>query len=155
MCMIALGLIGAGIQAAGMMAQGRNAEMMAEYQARAWEQQAQADAQSAAYEMQRERHRQDLLAASARAQAGASGVALQGSPTEVLAANARQGELDIQAIRYGSQLRQNQLRGQAGISRFEGRQARQAAMIGAAGAAISGIGSAYARSVRMGGSIFR
>ena len=154
MCMIALGLIGAGIQAAGMIAQGRNAQTMAEYQARAYEQQAQADSQAAGYEMQRERHRQDLLAASARAQAGASGVALQGSPTEVLAANARQGELDIQAIRYGSQLRQNQLRTQAGIARFEGRQARTASYFGAAGAVAGGLANAYSRSVQFGQSAF-
>ena len=156
MCsLIALGLIGTGIQAAGMIAQGRQAQVMAEYQARAYEQQAQADAQASAFEQGQERKRQDLAAAAARAQVGAAGVALAGSPTEVLAANAREGQLDIQAIRYGSQLRQNQLRTQAGISRFEGRQARQAATIGAAGAVVGGLTSAYSRSVQFGSSPFR
>ena len=114
-----------------------------------------ADAQASAFEQTQERKRQDLLAASARAQVGASGVALSGSPTEVLAANARQGQIDIQAIRYGSQLRQNQLRTQAGISRFEGRQARAASTIGAAGAVVGGLANAYSRSVQFGSSPFR
>ena len=155
MCfMVALGLVGAGIQAAGMVMQGQQAQAMAEYQAKAYEQQAISDQQASAYEAARERHRQELEQASARAQVGASGVAFRGSPTEVLAANAREGELDIQAIRYGSQLRQNNLRTQAGISRFSGKQAKTAGMIGAAGALVGGLYSAYDRSVQLGQNPF-
>lgn len=156
MCFIAaLGLASAGIQAAGMVMQGKQAEAMANYQAKAYEQQARSDAQASAYEAARERHQQDLAASAARAQVGASGVAMTGSPTEVMAANAREGQLDIQAIQYGSRLRQNNLQTQAGISRFSGKQARQAANIGAAGAIVGGLYSAYDRSVQLGQPIFK
>lgn len=151
---LALGLIGAGVQAAGMIMQGNQAAAMADYQAKAYEQQAQADAQASAYEAMRERHKQDLAAASARAQVGGSGVAMAGSPTEVLVANAREGELDLQAIRYGSRLRQTNLRTQAAIARYGGQQAKQASRIGAIGAAVGGIYSAYQDSVKMGKSPF-
>lgn len=151
MCvMVALGLIGTAISAAGAIAQGQQAAAMAEAQAKAYEQQARADAQASAYEQQRERHKQDLAAASARAQVGASGVAFAGSPTEVLAAHAREGQLDIEAIRYSSQLRQNSLQSQAAISRFSGQQAKQASIFKAAGAVVSGLGSTYQNAVQMG-----
>jgi hypothetical protein len=110
------------------IAQGNQQAQMAEMQAKADEQQAQADARASAYEQQQERKKQELLQANARAQVGASGVALQGSPSAVLAANAKQGQMDIEAIRYGSQLRQSNLGTQASISRYSGQQAKTAAI---------------------------
>jgi hypothetical protein len=143
MCsLVALGLIGTAVSAGGALMQGQQAQAMANAQAKAYEQQARADSQASAFERNQERKKQDLLAANARAQAGASGVALTGSPTEVLAANAREGELELGAIQYGSQLRQNQLRTQGAISRFSGRQARAASFISGADALVSGVGRA-------------
>ena len=107
--MCTLALLGTVVSVGGALAEGQQQKQMADYQAKAYEQQAQADAQSAAFEQGQERHRQDLLQAQARAQAGASGVGISGSPAEVLAANARQGQLDLKALQYGSQLRQNNL----------------------------------------------
>ena len=114
--MCTLALLGTVVSVGGALAEGQQQKQMADYQAKAYEQQAQADAQSAAFEQGQERHRQDLLQAQARAQAGASGVGISGSPAEVLAANARQGQLDLKALQYGSQLRQNNLNRQAAIS---------------------------------------
>ena len=67
--------------------------------------------------------------------------------------NAKQGQLDLDAIRYGSALRQGNLMTQAGISRFQGRQARQASYIEAAGTVFGGASKMYdpMRSVFMGG----
>jgi hypothetical protein len=136
MCaMIALGLASTAISAAGMVMQGKQAEAMSEYQAKAYGQQAAADQQASAYEASRERHKQELLQAQARAQVGASGVALQ-------------------AIRYGSQLRQNNLNTQAAIARFSGKQAKTASYIGAAGTAVSGFMSTYERAVQFGQNPF-
>lgn len=151
-----LTIASAGISAAGSLMQGQQAQQMADMQAKAYEQQAQADAQASSFEAQRERRKQELLQANARAQVGASGVALAGSPTEVLTANAREGQLDIQAIRYGSQLRQNGLRTQAAISRFSGQQAKTASFINAGSNLISGISNLYDpnRAVKFGGSAF-
>lgn len=151
-----LTIAGTAVSAGGAIMQGQQQQQMANMQAKAYEQQAQADAQASAYEQRQEQRRQELLAANARAQVGASGVALQGSPTEVLAANARQGQLDIEAIRYGSQLRQNSLGTQAGISRFSGKQARAASFINAGSNLVSGLSNLYDpnKAVKFGGSAF-
>ena len=132
-----------GMSATGSIMQGNQADGLAQAQAAAIEQQAQADAQASAFEQQQERRKQDLIAANARAQVGASGVAFAGSPTEVLTANAAQGQLDIEAIQYGSQLRRNNLSTQASISRFQGKQAKQAGFINAASGFVSGISNLY------------
>ncbi|MFI0847787.1 hypothetical protein [Mesorhizobium sp. IMUNJ 23232] len=93
--------------------------------------------------MMQETRKQGLLSANARAQVGASGLALAGSPTEVLTTNAGQAALDIQAIQYGSQLRRNNMRDQAAISRFSGRQAKIAGYIDGASALTSGMSKMY------------
>jgi hypothetical protein len=146
-----IAIAGSAISAGGALMQGKQAEAAANLQAQAQKRQALQESQASAYERDQERHRQELAQSAARAQAGASGVALSGSPAEVLAANARQGELDVQAMRYGTQLRSNALNTQAGISQFSGRQARQASYIAGASTLLSGVGSA----VRMGQSSFK
>jgi len=139
---IAMG-IGTAVSAAGSIMEGDAARAAGDLQEQAYKQQAQADKQAAAFEMQRERYQQDLAAGRARAQVGASGVAFQGSPTGVLTAQAREGQLDLEAIRYGSRLRQNQLRTQGQIAAFGGQQAQTAGYI-----------SAGTKAVRFGTSIF-
>ena len=61
----------------------------------------------------------------------------------MLAANARQGQLDIKAIQYGSQLRQNNLNTQAAISRFSGKQAVTASIFKVGGNLVSGLSGIY------------
>ncbi|SJM30434.1 hypothetical protein [Mesorhizobium delmotii] len=154
--MCTLALIGTALSVGGALVEGQQSKQMADYQAKAYEQQARADAQAAAFEQGQERHKQDLLQAQARAQAGASGVGMAGSPTEVLAANARQGQLDIKAIQYGSQLRQNNLTTQAAISRFSGKQAAAASIFKAGGHLVSGLSGIYdpSKAVTFGKSAF-
>lgn len=146
-----------GMSATGSIMQGNQADAMAQAQATAIEQQAQADAQASAFEQQQERRKQDLAAANARAQVGASGVAFAGSPTEVLTANAAQGQLDIEAIQYGSQLRRNNLSTQASISRFQGKQAKQAGFINAASGFVSGVSGLFDpnKAIKFGRSAFQ
>lgn len=152
MCTIAL--LGIGLSVGGALMQGQQQQQMANMQAKAYEQQAQADAQASAFEQAQERKKQDLLQAQARAQVGASGVAVTGSPTEVLAANAAQNQLDLKAIQYGSQLRQNSLQTQADISRFSGKQAKTASIFKAGSNLVSGISGLYDpnKAVRFGSS---
>jgi hypothetical protein len=155
MCTLALlGLAGTALSAGGALLQGQQQKQMADYQAKAYEQQAQAEAQSAAYEQGQERRKQDLLQAQARAQAGASGVGIAGSPTEVLAANARQGQMDLDAMLYGSRLRQNNLYTQADISRFSGKQAATASIFNAGSALVGGLSKLQdqSKAVTFGGS---
>lgn len=158
MCTIALavGLLGSAVSAAGSIMQGQQAAAAAEAQARATEQQAEAQRKADAFEAMQADRKSRLQQASARAQVGASGVGFAGSATEVLAANAGQGQLDLQAIQFGSTLTQNNLRTQADISRMQGKAAKQAGFINAASGLIGGIGNLYdpARSVRMGANPF-
>ena len=137
--MCTLALLAVGLSAGGALVQGQQQQQMANYQAKAYEQQAQADAQASAFEQAQEKHKQGLQQAAARAAVGASGVAVAGSPTEVLAANARQNQLDLKAIQFGSQIRQNNLRTQADISKFSGKQAMTAGIIGAVSSGVSGL----------------
>ncbi|CDX39923.1 conserved exported hypothetical protein [Mesorhizobium sp. SOD10] len=141
--MCTLALLGTAISVGGALMQGVQEQQLANYQAKAYEQQARADAQSAAFEQRQERRKQDLLEAQARAQAGASGVGIAGSPTEVLAANARQGQVDLDAIQYGSKLRQNNLYTQAAISRFQGKQAMTTSIFKAGGGLVDGLSKIY------------
>lgn len=157
MCTLALlGLAGTALSAGGALAEGQQSKQMADYQAKAYGQQAQADAQSAAFEQSQERHKQDLQQSQARAQAGASGVGISGSPTEVLAANSRQGQVDLDAIQYGSRLRQNNLNSQAAISRFSGKQAVTASIFNAGSNLVSGLSGLYdpTKAVTFGRSAF-
>ncbi|RWN27725.1 MAG: hypothetical protein E5Y04_10180 [Mesorhizobium sp.] len=154
--MCTLALIGTALSVGGALVEGQQSKQMADYQAKAYGQQAQAEAQSSAFEQTQERHKQDLLLGQARAQAGASGVGISGSPTEVLAANARQGQLDLDAIRYSSQLRQNNLNSQAALSRFSGKQAATASIFNAGSALVGGLSKIYdpTKAVSLGGSAF-
>lgn len=148
-----MGLIGLGISLAGSVVSGIQANQTAEAEARAYERQAINETMASAYEKSRERHRQELQQAEARAQVGASGVALEGSPTEALVANAREGELDIQAINWNSRLRQNQLNDQAAISRWRGKQEMAGSFINGGAQLVSGLSNRQKR-VSMGGSVF-
>ena len=154
--MCTLALLGTAISAGGALMQGAQQRQLADYQARAYEQQAQAEAQSAAFEQSQERRKQDLLEAQARAQAGASGVGLAGSPTEVLAANARQGQMELKAIQYNARLRQNNLNTQGAISRFSGRQATAASIFRAGAGLIDGLSGLHdpLKAVTFGKSAF-
>ncbi|TPJ76887.1 hypothetical protein FJ422_29710 [Mesorhizobium sp. B2-6-3] len=157
MCTFALlSFAGTAISTVGAVASGAQQQQMANMQAKAYEQQARADAQASAFEASQEKHKQQLLQAQARAAVGASGVAVAGSPSEVLAANARQNQLDLKAIQYGSTLRQNNLNTQASISRFSGKQAMGASLINAGSTLVSGISNLYdpKKAVRFGSSAF-
>lgn len=142
------------LSAGGALIQGQQAAQNAELQAKAIEQQRQAQANADAYEAQQEKRRQELAMSNARAQVGASGLAFSGSPTEVLTANAGQNQMDIDAIRYGSTLKQNSLSTQAAITRHSGKQARIGGFINAGSNFVSGISNLYDpnRAVRFGQS---
>lgn len=154
--MCSLELIGMAISAGGALMQGVQDKQLADYQAKAYEQQARAEAQSAAFEQSQERRKQDLLESQARAQVGASGVGIAGSPAEVLAAKAQQGQVDLSAIRYSSTLRQNNLLGQAASSRFSGNQALTTSLFKAGNSLVNDLSSFYkpANAVKLGSNVF-
>lgn len=153
MC-VGLETIGIVLSVGGALVSGVQSMQMAKAQQQAYEQQARADAQASAYEAGQEKKRQQAAAAAATAQVGASGVALAGSPTEVMSANARENQMDIDAIRYGSAIRQNNFRTQGQIAAMQGKQAMVGSIFKAAGTAISGMYDPN-RAEKFGTSIFR
>jgi hypothetical protein len=138
MCVVALTIASTLIGAAGAIAQGQQANAAAQAQARALEQQAEAERKAAGYEVMQQDRQNQLAQSAARAQVGASGVGLQGSPTEALLANVGQQQLDLEAIQYGSTIKQNNLRTQAEITRQQGKQAKTASFINAGSSLIQG-----------------
>jgi hypothetical protein len=142
--------------AAGSIMQGEGAAEAGKLQQQAYDQQITNERSASAFEQMRERRKQDLAASSARAQIGASGVAFTGSPAEVMAAQAGEDQLDLEAIKYGSAVRQSQLRTQGKISLFSGKQAQTAGYVNAATGFVSGISQLYdpKRAVKVGQSPF-
>lgn len=142
------------LSAAGSVMEGNAAAEAGKLQQQSYNQQVQADAQASAFEAAQEKKKQDLARSAAVAQVGSSGVALTGSPSEVLIAQAGEDELDLQAISYSSKLRQTSLRTQGKISAFQGKQAQTAGYINAGVTLFKGGASIYDRSVQMGTNPF-
>lgn len=151
-----LAIIGTVVSAGGQLAAGQAANASAQAQAQSLEQQQEAERRSAAYEITQQDRKNQLEQAAARAAIGASGVSTQGSPSAVLTANAGQNQMDLEAIRYGSALRQNSLGTQADISRMQGKQAKTASFINAGSSLIGGF-SRYseAKGIKFGQNPFR
>lgn len=100
--------------------QGQVAQQQAEFNAKTSEAEAAQSRTTAAYEEERSRTRSRFALAADRAAIGASGMAFEGTPLEVLAFNASQAELDAQAIRYNGEVRATALEGQAASQRYQG-----------------------------------
>ena len=107
-------------------------------------------AEIAASDKRRENRR---VLASMRAAYGTSGLEMAGSPLDVLEDTALEQELDAQRISYEGRVRGREgaiqmlgLREGANLSRMEGRAAKTAGYIGAAGSLVSGVGKSLART---------
>lgn len=151
MCFNPLSLMmvaGTGLNAIGSIMQGQTAYDAAKAQNAAYAEQAGAEREATALEVSQKRYQAGLARGAAIASVGASGAGLEGSPTAVIAADAGERELDIEAIRYGSQVRQTQLRNQGALTLWQGKQARTASFINAGSQIFSGAVGLYDRGVR-------
>jgi hypothetical protein len=144
------------LTAAGSIMQGNQAAAAGAAQQQSYQQAADAERLSSGYEATRVADKNARASSAALTQVATSGVGLTGSPTEVLADNAVQSQMDIDAIRFGSKIKQNNLMTQGDLALFSGQQRQQAGYIGAATNVASGLTSLYQprQSVRMGGSAF-
>lgn len=134
-----LQLAGAGLSAVGTIASAQAQSQGMKAQAAFNERQATMEQQRAAYEAQRERENAQRLMARQRAGYLSSGLALEGTPTAVIADTAAETAMDIAAIQYGGQVRSGNYRAQAGIDRANARSASTAGFIGAGSSLLSGI----------------
>lgn len=157
MCAMAPLLIATtGLQAVGSIMQGNAAADAGAAQQAAYNQAADNERLASGYEATRVADRNRRAASAALVQVAGSGVSLAGSPTDVLADNAVQSQMDIDAIRFGSTIKQNNLMTQGDLAFMQGQQKQQAGYIGAATSVASGLTQLYTprSAVKFGGSGF-
>ena len=122
---IGLMAVSTAMSAVGAIREGNAADASAKAQAQATEQQAQAVRNRAQFEIAQERRTQRQALGQQVAQLGSQGTALTGQPIDLLADNAKQAELALQAIRFESEIAARNQENQAALTRFDGRQARR------------------------------
>ena len=157
MCAMApLMLATTALSAVGSVMQGNAAAAAGEAQQAAYQQAADNERLASGYEATKVAEKNRRAASAALVQVAGSGVSLTGSPTEVLADNAIQSQMDIDAIRFGSTIKQNNLLTQGNLAKMQGEQKQQAGYIGAVTNVASGLTSLYtpAKSIKFGGSAF-
>ncbi len=150
---VSMGLMmaaGTAVSAVGSVMQGNTAKAMGELQQQAYNVQAENTRKAASFEALQSLHKSELQQAEARAKVGASGVAFAGSPTEVVVANAGQNQLDVEAIKWGSDVKANQLTTQGNFAKWSGDRAQTAGYLSGASTLFSGAG----RAIQMGKSPF-
>lgn len=148
MCAPAMAVIGGIVSGVGSLVSGMQQAQALEQQA-AWQQrQAVIEEQRGKYESERERDRARRLISRQRAGFLSAGVSLEGTPEDIIADTTAETELDVQAIRYGAQIRADNHRAQAAMTSASASQARTGAIFGA----ISPIIGGFTQATRMRGA---
>lgn len=122
--------------------QGQAQQKAAKVNAKVAENQATAARNAAMVREQQHKEQIRRLAGTQRAVAGASGIALEGSPLLVMADTLEQAELDAQRIHYGGDVSAMGFESQARLSRWQGAQAAHAGAVGAGATLLSGAAKA-------------
>ena len=136
--LIATAIAGTGTAAVGQYQQGQAQKQAAEFNAAIARNQAIAARQKAAFDAKRQRSATADLLARQRAAIAKAGVALEGTPLELLEATAEAGELDAQTIIYGGELQSAGFRSQSELSRLAA--ASSGGVLGAGATLLTGIG---------------
>lgn len=134
-------LIGAIVSAAGSLFSGMMQAQSYKAQAAQMERQAQIERQRGEFESQRERERHRRVAGEQRAAYLASGVALEGTPTDVIIDSGQENEIDIQTIKYGAKIRADNYSYSARIAKMNAGHAMAGGAIGALSPLIGGFRS--------------
>lgn len=129
MCVAAIGLIGGVLSGIGAMAQANAAAANETAKAQLQERQALVERTTGAYKAERLADKVKQVEGNQRANFAASGLALTGSASDVIEDSAAQGAMDIAAIRWNSQLNEQNLGYEATISRMNAKNAKAAAPI--------------------------
>lgn len=134
-----LPIIGAAIGAVGSLASASAHSQSYKAQAQFQQRQAVMEQQKGFYEGSRVKDNNDRQLASMRGQYLSSGIALEGSAAEVLQDSASEASLDEQAIRYGTQVRADNLNWSAKLSRMNASNAMTGGVLGALGTMVGGL----------------
>lgn len=136
-------IVGAILGAAASVAQGAMAAQAHSAQAAIYERQAEIENDRGEYEAGLQRDRAKQVLGSNRATALANGLALEGTPDEVILDSTVESELDVAAIRYGAEIKSGNYRMQAGVSRMQAGQAMAGGLIGGLSPLIKGVGKTF------------
>ena len=131
-------LISAALGALGAVQESRASAAASEFNAKVAENNAVIAEQTAAADERRARRESARRIAGSRAAFGAAGVALEGSPLDVIEDQASDAEVDALNLRYRGRLEANNYRAQAGLDRANARNARTRGVIKAGTALLGG-----------------
>ena len=150
---VALALAGTAISAVGMIqsanaqsAAARHNAQLADRDAIVAEQNRKLALRTARIDAEDKRRNSRRVLASIRAQYGASGLSLAGSPLDVLEDTAVEQELDAQRVEFEGRARGREGALQALGLQKDASSAKTAGYIGAFGTALSGVGTALSRT---------
>lgn len=139
MCMAVVGLLGAVVSGIGAAAQASATSAGHEADAQMQRRQAVLETEQGGYEARQQQRQVDRALGSQRANYAASGLALTGTPGDVIEESAQEGAMDVMAIRWGSGLRAENARYSAKVSDMNARSARRAAPIAFLSPVLSGV----------------
>ena len=147
MSMAVIGVVavvaGTGIAAYGQYQAGQSQKAMADYNAKLARNEAIARDQATAAETERMRSEKKRMISAQRAAAGKTGAMIsEGTPLLVMAEDAGLMELDILNMKRTGAMQAQASRSEATLSKYEGKQAARAGMIGAGSTLLSGFGTA-------------
>lgn len=140
--LVALAFIAAATSAYGTYSTGQAQKNAAKYNAEVNKNNAEIAAQQAAHDAQAIRDKNKKVLAAQRAAYSASGIDNSGTPRDVAADSAAQGEMDALTAIYTGKLNSNASLARAQINRMEGKSASTAGTIGAAGSLLGGVSQA-------------
>lgn len=140
---LVIGVIAAGVQAYSQYKQSQQQAAVYKYNAQVAKNNATSARNAASVEEYQVREKNKRVMATARARYAKGNVVLSlGSPLEVMAANARQAELDAQIVRYRGELGAVGYESQASLLKQQSKSIRQAGVISATSTLLSGAASA-------------
>ena len=148
--LIGLSVAGSAISAIGQLKQGDAAKQAGDMNAANARQNAVDATEQARLQEENQRVEAKKILGSARANYGASGVTMEGSPLDVLESSARNAELDALTIRYGGKIKAAAYNRSAAGYQMEGEAAQSSSRLGAAGTFLSGATSGASKLLKLG-----
>lgn len=133
--------VATGVQMAGQYMQGQQAADAAEYNAQIANQNATIATQQGEAAVQQLGRQQYRQLGAATAAYGASGVTMEGSPTDVLAQSAAEAALDRLTTKYNYQLRALGFQQTAALDEMQAGNARTSGILSAIGTGVKGYGT--------------
>lgn len=138
-----LSMIAAGVSAVGQIASASAQSASLRAQSRFQERQSILAKQQGGYEAARFNDQTSRQIDQMRGQFLSSGIALDGSALDVIADSASEASLDEQAIKFGAQIRSDNLAFESQMSKINAKNAMAGGILGAAGDIVGGLAKTF------------